>query len=223
MYPIRNIIFDFGGVLLDLAPERCRAAFHAIGFHAIDSLLNLTHQQGILDEMERGENTIAGFCAAVREAIASAPDPSGKNRGNVAVPSDETILNAWRTMADGIPAYRLDEVARLASEGYHVSALSNTNVVHWAWCRPMFLAAGHAPEQLFEHVWLSCEMHLVKPDPAVFAHILADSCYAPAETLFVDDSATNCAAAAQFGIRTFQPPVRSDWRMDLRHCLAQYA
>jgi len=211
MTPIRNIIFDFGGVLLDLAPERCKAAFHAIGFHAIDNLLNLTHQKGILDEMERGMNTPEGFCKTVREAIAATGAP---------LPTDVQILDAWRQMADGIPAYKLEMIHRLAMQGYHVSALSNTNVIHWSHCRPMFVEAGFPPERLFEHVWLSCEMHLVKPDPAIFERVLAESGYLPEETLFVDDAATNCRVAERFGIRTFTPAVRSDWRQSLSAILS---
>lgn len=211
MIPIKNIIFDFGGVLLDLAPERCKAAFHTIGFHAIDDLLNLTHQKGILDEMERGMNTPEGFCETVRNAIGTT---------GAALPTDKQILDAWREMADGIPAYKLEMIHRLASQGYHVSALSNTNVVHWSHCRPMFVEAGFPPEELFEYVWLSCEMHIVKPDPAIFEQLLAESGYIPEETLFIDDAASNCRVAERFGIRTFTPAVRSDWRQQLSDLLS---
>ena len=215
---IRNIVFDFGGVLLDLAPERCKAAFRRLGFAEIDGLLGMTHQKGILDAMERGQSTVAAFCDEIRRCLPQAV-------------SDDGILTAWRSMADGIPSFRLDFIAGLKAEGYRVSALSNTNVVHWTHCRPMFLAAGYEPERLFEHVWLSYELQLAKPDPEIFRRILALSGYRPEETLFVDDSPLNCRAAEAEGLRTLTPAmtarpseygpqqVCADWRPALRVAL----
>jgi putative hydrolase of the HAD superfamily len=213
--PIKNVIFDFGGVLLDLAPERCKAAFRCLGFTDIDQLLNLTHQQGLLDEMERGLRSRQYFCEEVRRRIAE----SGGTAPGTALPTDEAILRAWTSMADGIPAYKLRYIEQLKQAGYHVSALSNTNDVHWTYCRPLFVEAGYCPELLFEHLWLSYQMHLVKPEPEIFSQLLADSGYRPAETLFVDDSATNCRVAEGFGIRTYQAPIRADWRAELSQVL----
>jgi putative hydrolase of the HAD superfamily len=205
---MKNIIFDFGGVLLDLAPERCKAAFRALGFNQIDRLLNLTHQQGILDDMERGLKTTEQFCDEIRRRIAAG--------GTTSLPDDAAIISSWGEMADGIPAYRLEYIADLKRRGYHVSALSNTNAVHWEIvCRPLFEHAGYIPESLFEHLWLSYRMHSVKPEPEIFRRLLAESGYRPEETLFVDDAPANCRAAEAFGIHTFQAPIRADWRQTL--------
>ena len=57
-------------------------------------------------------------------------------------------------MADGLPAYKLDFCQCLKEEGYHVSALSNTNTVHWGYCQRYFIEAGYLPEELFEYMWL---------------------------------------------------------------------
>ena len=203
-----NLIFDFGGVLLDLAPERCRANYHAIGYHAIDQMLSLAHQQGVLDRMERGLLTLGEYCDAIRDEISHA-DPKA------VLPTDRQIAHAFCSMADGLPAERLDAIARLKRQGYRVSALSNTNLVHWGYYRRYFIEAGYVPEELFEHIWLSCEMHLVKPDPAIFARVLQESGYDPADTLFIDDNARNCEVAQTFGIHTFCPPIRTDWSAEL--------
>lgn len=218
---IRNIIFDFGGVILDLAPDRCKANFRALGFHEIDSLLTLTHQKGLLDEMERGVITAEYFCDAMREKIAASrsADPEF---AQLPLPTDEQIHQAWCSMADGIPTYRLEAIDALKQEGYHVSALSNSNVLHWECCRPLFEGAGYPSSTLFEYTWLSYEMHLVKPDPQIFARLLEESGYIPEETLFIDDAPSNCRAAEAFGIRTFTPSIRTDWRAELRELLAQY-
>lgn len=213
--PIKNLIFDFGGVLLDLAPERCKANFRALGFDEIDRLLNLTHQQGLLDEMERGARTREYFCEEVRRSVAAAhPEYS--------LPTDEAILRAWTSMADGIPAYKLRYIDQLRTAGYHVSALSNTNDVHWNYCRPLFLEAGFCPESLFEHLWLSYQMHLVKPQPEIFQRLLEESGYIPEETIFVDDATSNCQAAEQWGIHSYLVSIRADWRSGLTQALMRH-
>lgn len=201
---IRNVIFDFGGVLLDLRPDRCIEQFKAIGIPAIEQMLSLAHQQGVLDDMEQGKLTLEQFCDQMRAA------------SNGANPSNRDIVRAYCSMADGVPEYKLDFARQLRREGYHVSALSNTNLVHWGYCRRYFIEAGYVPEELFEHLWLSCELGLVKPNPEIFRVILAQSGYDPDETLFVDDNLGNCQTAEQFGIHTFCAPIRTDWTEAIR-------
>lgn len=204
---IRNVVFDFGGVLLDLRPDRCIEQFKAIGIPEIQQMLSMAHQQGVLDDMEQGKLTLEQFCDAMRAASAE-----GK-------PTNRQIVQAYCSMADGVPPYRLDFVRQLSREGYHVSALSNTNLVHWGYCRRYFIEAGYVPEELFEHLWLSCELGLVKPNPEIFRVILQQSGYDPDETLFVDDNQGNCLAAEQFGIHTYCAPIRADWTNEIRKYL----
>lgn len=211
---IRNIIFDFGGVLLDLRPDRCIEQFTAIGFPQITGLLSLAHQQGVLGQVEEGLLTIEEFCDAVRQEMVKAGYDTSKP-----LPNNRAIVNAFCSMADGVPVERLDMVAQLKQEGYHVDALSNTNPVHWGYCQRYFIEAGYVPNELFGHLWLSCDLHLVKPDPRIFQAILLESGYDPSETLFIDDNPGNCKVAGTFGIHTFCPPVRTDWRQELRSLL----
>ena len=208
-----NLIFDFGGVLLDLAVSRCKEMFHALGFEEIDNLLGTAHQKGILDRFERGLITGQEFYDSVRALIGEA----GKD---ASVITDARIREAWVSMAEALPAYRLEEIAKLKREGYHVSALSNTNCIHWDYCRHFFVDAGFPPEELFENVWLSYEMHLAKPDTAIFKKVLEVSGYQPGRTLFIDDAPKNCQAAESCGIHTFNPQPRTDWRQALTSALS---
>lgn len=203
---IKNLIFDFGGVLLDLRPDRCIDEFKRIGLPEVEQMLSMAHQQGVLDAVERGQYTLAGFCDAMRAVRAGSADGA-----ETLLPTNRQIIRAYCSMADGVPAYRLDFVQQLKDEGYHVSLLSNTNLMHWGYCRRYFLEAGYLPEELFEHLWLSCDLKLVKPDPEIFRAILADSGYQPEETLFVDDNQANCRIAESLGIHSFCAPIRSDW------------
>jgi len=225
---IKNIIFDFGGVLLDLRPDRCISEFKKIGIPEIENMLSLAHQQGVLDDMEQGKYTLEEFCNAMRSAHTGAFERTGRIRslipfmkdGNpIPAPTNRQIVNAFSSMADGIPAYRLDFVRQMKEEGYSVSALSNTNTVHWDYCLRYFIEAGYDPNELFDHLWLSCELHLVKPNPEIFKRVLEESGYKPEETLFVDDNKHNCEVAETFGIHTFCPQIRRDWTTLIRQYL----
>lgn len=225
---IKNVIFDFGGVLLDLRPDRCIQEFRKLGIPEIEQMLSLAHQQGVLDAMERGQLTLEQFCDQMR--LAHTGDflhegkirrfvPFMKNGYPIPAPTNRQVVQAYCSMADGIPPYRLDLVRQLAREGYHVCALSNTNPVHWNYCRRYFIEAGYVPEELFEHVWLSCDLGLVKPDPEIFRVVLQQSGFEADQTLFVDDNQHNCDVAEQLGIHTFCPPIRSDWTGQIRRYL----
>ena len=211
---IKNIIFDFGAVILDLRPDRCIEQFCAIGYPQIRELLNVAHQQGPLGKIEEGLLSANAFCDAIRDGIRSANSAAS-------LPDNRHIIQAFSSMADGIPHERLDCIAQLKRDGYHVAALSNTNVIHWGYCQRYFIEADYVPTELFEHLWLSCDLHLVKPDPRIFEHVLRDSGFLANETLFIDDNSHNCAVAESFGIRTMCPPPRTDWRADLNALLLQ--
>lgn len=222
---IKNIIFDFGGVLLDLRPDRCIDEFKKIGIPEIEQMLSMAHQQGVLDAMERGQYTLAEFCDQMRAAHTGEYLHQGKfrrmipfmkNGYPIPAPDNRQIVRAYCSMADGVPAYKLDFVNQLKNEGYHVSALSNTNLVHWGYCRRYFIEAGYVPEELFDYVWLSCDLKLVKPDPVIFKVIMAESGYKPEETLFVDDNQGNCQIAESLGIHSYCAPVRTDWTGQIR-------
>ncbi len=209
-----NLIFDFGGVLLDLAVSRCKENFRALGFYEIENLLGTAHQKGVLDRFERGLITESEFYDSLRELI------SADVASAVPPVTDLQIWEAWVSMAEGLPAFRLEAISQLKREGYHVSALSNTNSIHWNYCRHFFEEAGYPPENLFEHIWLSYELHLAKPDAAIFKKVLSLSGYDPARTLFIDDALANCQVAESCGIRSFNPVPRSDWRQALNGVLS---
>lgn len=207
---IKNIVFDFGGVLLDLRPDRCIEEFRKLGIPEVEQMLSVSHQQGVLGQMEEGLLTVSEFCDGVRAIHSETSIPAPTNR---------QIIQAFCSMADGLPAYKLDFCQQLKEEGFHISALSNTNPVHWRYCQRYFVEAGYIAEELFEHIWLSCDMHLVKPDPRIFEAILEQSGYKAEETLFVDDNTKNCEVAHSLGINTFAAPIRTDWCSELRQLI----
>ncbi len=204
--PIHNLLIDFGGVLIDLDKERCLRSFEDIGVHGLDNLLQDCHQQGFLNDFERGLITPAEFCQNVRTKL----EVSGQG------PSDEEILAAWNSFLVGIPAYKLDLLLSLRKH-YRLLLLSNTNETHWVWsCAQDFSYKGHCIQDFFHDIFLSFELHVEKPRPEIFEHLIAHSGIVPEETLFIDDSALNCEAGRRFGFQTYTPVAHEDWNKTLQ-------
>lgn len=195
---IKNLLIDFGGVLINLDRERCIKNFKALGLEEVDELLNVYHQQGIFMQQEKGLVTPSEFRNSVREMI-------GK------VVSDRQIDAAWNSFLVDIPTYKLDLLLKLR-EKYVVYLLSNTNEIHWKWsCKNVFPYRGFRVEDYFEKIYLSYEMKMVKPDVEIFKTVLADADIDPKETFFIDDSEANCQTARTLGISTYTPKAGEDW------------
>lgn len=196
---IKNLIFDFGGVLIDLDRERCLENFRRLGMPHVESLLDVCHQQGFFLQHEKGLIDAAEFRRRICEEIGH-PLP------------DAEIDAAWNSFLVGIPAYKLDALLELRKH-YVVYLLSNTNDIHWDWSvENAFRYKSFRVEDFFEQIFLSFELKMAKPDADIFQHVLAETGIDPAETLFIDDSPANCATARSLGISTYTPQAREDWR-----------
>ena len=188
---IKNLIIDFGGVLIDLDRQRCIENF-------AKAMLDVCHQQGFFLQHEKGLITSAEFRNEIREQI-------GK------IVTDARIDAAWNSFLGGIPTYKLDLLLKLR-EKYVVYLLSNTNEIHWKWsCKHAFHYKAFRVEDYFEKIFLSYEMKMVKPDVAIFEKLLEETGIDPRETFFIDDSAENCRVAETLGISTYTPKACEDW------------
>lgn len=194
---IKNVIFDFGGVIVDLSLPTVIESFHQLGVN-VEAFLGRYVQQGIFQQLETGEITPQAFCQQL------APN----------VP-DEKVCEAWNSMLPRIPLRRLQAIKAL-SKRYHLSLLSNTNDIHWEHSiQHLFRPQGYDPAMLFEHQFLSQRMHLAKPGREIFEEVLRLSGYKPEETIFVDDSEANCKAFAELGVQTFTPSHGDAWLLEL--------
>lgn len=199
MQVIKNIIFDFGGVLVDLDRRRCIDAFTRIGAGAIAGYVDECRQEDLFHDLEVGHTGVAGFCDAVRRAC------PGCTAG------DEAVCDAWNALLTGIPRRRLDKLTELRDD-FRLVLLSNTNPIHWRKAADCyFTQGGLTVDDYFEKTYLSYEMHLLKPDEEIFRAVLCASGMTAGETLFIDDSAANCAAARRLGITTMHVSDGDEW------------
>ena len=139
---IKNLIIDFGGVLIDLDRQRCLENFRKLGLPDVEVMLDLYHQQDFFQKYEKGLITSAEF----REVI----------RGKIGKPvTDAQIDDAWNSFLVSIPTFKLDLLLELRKK-YVVYLLSNTNEIHWQWsCLHAFRYKAFRAEDFFEHIYLS--------------------------------------------------------------------
>lgn len=196
---IKNIVFDFGCVIVDLDRRKCIEALNRIGAGRISHYVDECKQIDMFLDLELGKIDVPQFCQEVRRR---APECKA---------SDEEISEAWGSLLTGIPVERLRAIERLHRK-YNVYLLSNSNPVHWGKSVDRFFpASGHGPEYYFDKMFISYKMGMIKPDPRIFETLLKKTGSVPEETLFIDDSAANCKAAEEFGIRTLHVENGDDW------------
>ena len=197
---IKNLLFDLGGVIIDIDRNRCVEALEKLGVTDADSLLGKYVQSGIFADLESGNISAADFRDALR-----------LHAGNPAL-TDGDIDTAFQKFLIGLPEHRLEEL-RLLRREFGVYLLSNTNEIHWQWsCLHAFRYKAFRAEDFFEHIYLSYEMKMAKPDADIFQKVLDETGILPNETLFIDDSEANCRTAEALGISTYTPKAHEDWR-----------
>lgn len=189
---VKNLIFDLGGVILDLSIPHTLDAFAALSGSersVIDKLYSsapefLTYETGHLSD--------AAFRAFMNSHCASPH-------------TDETIDACWNGMLRGLPKKKLDLILSLKDK-YNVYLLSNTNAIHLRYINEVMLPAvpGALPalDDYFHRAYYSHIMKKRKPNADIFEAVLADSNLTAHETLFLDDNHDNIVGAGKLGIRT---------------------
>ena len=194
---IKNIVFDLGGVLVDLDFKITINGLQKAGFTNVKEQLQAFDQDGIFKKFELGEISADEFRASIRK------------NSSVSL-TDEEVDSLWNLMLLEIPREKLELILDLRSK-YMVYLLSNTNSIHWDYvCKNAFNYRGFRMDDYFEETFLSYEMHLAKPDKAIFEKMLQDANLLPEETLFIDDLEANCKAAEEVGIHTHHYHIGDD-------------
>ena len=186
---IKNLLFDLGGVIMDIRRLNCVASFERLGMKDADSFLGEYSQKGPFLQLEEGAISEAEFRTAVRQFI----------DGEV---SDEQIDSAFCDFLVGIPKYRLEQLRELKKQ-YGIYMLSNTNSIMWhSRIAEDFRQEGLEREDYFDGIVTSFEAKSIKPDAKIFHAVVENLGIKPEETLFLDDSQKNLDAAAELGFQT---------------------
>lgn len=189
---IRNLLFDLGGVIVDIKRDNCVRAFEELGLENADSYFGEYAQSGIFLGIENGSVNIEEFHKAMREKL-----PTGT--------TDYQIDNAFQKFIVGIPARRLQALRELRCKGYGIYLLSNTNPIMWRGILASeFGKEGLRREDYFDGMVTSFEARSCKPDAEIFRNTVENLGIEPSETLFFDDSANNVEAAKALGFNAVE-------------------
>lgn len=196
---IENIVFDLGGVLVDIDLERCREAFRRIGMPQMAEFIDAYHPAAMIGRMEAGELTPHETCDEIRRLTGRPETP------------DETILEAYTRIITGVPAAKIRMVDALRRRGFRTYVLSNNNPASMKLIRAAFEHEGLPMELCFDKMYLSYEMKLLKPSEEIFRAMIADSGMVPGRTLFVDDSEKNAETARRLDFAVYVPAPGEDF------------
>jgi epoxide hydrolase-like predicted phosphatase len=187
---IKTLIFDLGGVILDLSVDHTLEALAHLSRLEKEKVIAIYHSEATFELYEKGLVDDGDFRSFIRKVY----------NANA---TDEEIDRCWNAMLRGIPAVKLQLLSRLM-KSYQVILLSNTNNIHLAFINnsilPDFGVASLDP--FFHHTYYSHLMKMRKPDAEIFEKVLSNHNLNPAETLFLDDNKLNIEGANAVGIKT---------------------
>jgi FMN phosphatase YigB (HAD superfamily) len=191
MKDFKNIIFDFGGVIINIDYHRIVRSFEKLGIKNFEAKFSQLKQHHLFDDFEKGIISPEGFRNEIR-TIANIPF------------TDKQIDAAWNSILINLPQKNIDLLLRL-KKSYRLFLLSNTNAIHEkAFTEMMFRDFGeNVLEKTFERIYFSHNLHMRKPDEEIFNHVIKENDIVPSETLFIDDSPQHIEGAKKTGLQTF--------------------
>ncbi len=187
----KNIIFDLGGIVLDIDYNRTIDAFRKLGIHDAEKLYSQVSQINLFDDLEKGLISEKEFYSGMRKL-------SGHDI------SDEQIEDAWNSLIIRLPEENVDLLFELKRK-HRLFLLSNTNLIHERCYRNLITEeyVRFIFDELFEKMYLSHHIQLRKPDPAIFKYVLKDADIDIRESCFLDDSKQHVESATKLGLASF--------------------
>lgn len=185
MRPIKNIIWDFGVVLIDLDLKSFQELCASYGYKTDVNILNThfshTYEKGLISEREFFREVKFLFPKWV---------------------SYPTLKYIWNSMLGNIPDDKIKLLYKIKNSGYSQVLCSNTNETH---IRHIWKKHGIYTSRRFQKAFLklfySYECNMRKPEPELFQHILEHMNWIAEETLLIDDNQQNVDSASQLGFQ----------------------
>jgi len=179
---IKNIIFDFGDIFINLDKVTFEKEMLRLGVAPYtDETMGFYHQyeQGLISTDE--------FLSYFHQKF------------NI---KKEEMIKAWNSILLDFPTYRLHFLKELAaSKKYRLFLLSNTNELHISWIQNNWgMELYQEFKNYFEQFYVSHEIHFRKPNKDIFQFVLNENKLLPLETLFIDDTKENTETAKELGM-----------------------
>ena len=185
MAKIKNLLFDLGGVLLNIDYNKTADAFKKLGVQQFDELYSQSGANHLFEELETGKISDDDFYNAIQQYCY----PST---------TKEQLETAWNAI---LLNFRITSIEYLSGlkEKYNIYLLSNTNSIHLKAFDKIFEEEiGNASlDDYFIKAYYSHKIHLRKPYPLTYQFVLDDAGIDAGETLFIDDSIVNIEGAKE--------------------------
>ena len=190
MQPIKNIIFDLGGIFLDIHYQLTKEAFINLGIKNFDDLFTQHHANDLFEGLETGKISELDFYNLFRK------------EANINL-SDQQIKTAWNALLGSFSLKKLKWL-EVIKQKYNIYLFSNTNQIHYDAFMKIYEAETGKTNfnQHFTKAYYSQKMGLRKPYPESFLYIINEQNLVPAETLFIDDTIKNIEGAKSVGLKT---------------------
>lgn len=194
MREIKNIIFDLGGVIINLDTQRTIQEFNKLSRLPFEEFYTQSSQLELFNLFDKGKISEFDFFSELRKHIGyEGPEVD--------------LLFAWNAMLGDVPEHRLDLLVDM-KQNYSTFLLSNTCEPHiTAFERELYLNHGVKNfEDYFDEVYYSCRLGMRKPDKEIFEFVLEKNNLDPDETVFIDDSIQHVKGAGACGIKAYLLP-----------------
>ena len=205
--PIKNIIFDLGGVLYDIRYENIADKFATYGLPNFTQQYTREAQSEAIDLFESGRMSVPDFRNYIRSL---SPVPL----------TDQQIDDAWNAIIIDLPVHRVEMLHELKKR-YRLFLFSNTNPLNYD-CFQVQLHEKYGCDifaECFVKAYFSHEMMMRKPNVEAFRRVIDEQGLNPAETLFIDDTARHIEGARKAGLHAYLLPKGEDvaerkWEME---------
>lgn len=195
---IETIIFDFGGVIIDIDPQLTMNEFATLGARELDPDEVQDMIATLIRRFERGIFTPEVFRNRMRDYLQIKA-------------SDQQFDDAWNALLFDIPQERIGIIEQV-KKNYQMYLLSNSNEIHYdLYIRDLQLRFGYTEfDDLFEKSFFSFDLHMTKPDLEIYEFVIHQLGLDVSKTLFIDDTEENIVAARKLGLKTYllQKPER---------------
>tara|TARA_R110002072_G_scaffold251518_5_gene410416 strand:+ start:13267 stop:13887 length:621 start_codon:yes stop_codon:yes gene_type:complete len=187
---IDTIIFDFGGVLINIDYQATISAFRDLGIGNFEELYSQAEQSNLFNDLETGQISPSYF---VNQLLDHLPKGTSANQ----------VVHAWNTMIKNVPNTSIELLLKLKGRGYKLILLSNTNQLHIDVANVEWLkTTSEKMEELFDAVYYSHQIKMRKPSTEVFSYVCDLHTLDVQNTLFIDDSIQHIEGAQKIGLQT---------------------
>ena len=196
MNNIDTLIFDFGGVIINLDYRKPVDEFKKLGIFDSKKLYSKKEQTKLFDSLECGQISDENFLNEIREK---------SNTNNL-----ELIKKAWNSILLNIPKERVHLLKKLSSK-YKIFLISNTNSIH---LKEIISSYGEKKWKnfisIFNDVYFSNQIGMRKPNENIFFYVINKNKLDVSKTLFIDDSLQHIKTAKKIGFKTYHLSDKED-------------